>query len=83
LSDAPAFSDGLSFDVPSSSFIEDVSSSFPPIEPSSPIVSSLEQLVRHSHHLRRPPDCYSPLAFTITALSEPASYHNAILPPEW
>jgi hypothetical protein len=32
-SDAPAPSDGLSFDVPSS-FIEDVSSS-PPIEPSS------------------------------------------------
>jgi hypothetical protein len=33
-SDAPASSDDLSFDVSSSSFIEDVSSS-PPIEPSS------------------------------------------------
>jgi hypothetical protein len=39
LSDAPASSDGLSSDVPSSSFIEDVSSP-PPVEPSSPTDSS-------------------------------------------
>jgi hypothetical protein len=39
LSDAPASSDGLSSDVPSSSFIEDVSS-LPPVEPSSPTDSS-------------------------------------------
>jgi hypothetical protein len=60
-----------------SSFIEDVSSS-PPVEP-----SSLEQLVRHSHRLHQPPDCYSPLAFTTIALFESASYHDAILHPEW
>jgi hypothetical protein len=63
-------------------FIEDVSSS-PPVEPSSLTDSSLEQLVRCSHHLRRPPDCYSPSVFTATALSELASYHNVILHPEW
>jgi hypothetical protein len=40
-----------------SSFIEDVPS-FPPGEPSSLIDSSPEQLVRRSHRLRRPPDCY-------------------------
>jgi hypothetical protein len=56
LSDAPAFSDEFSSDVPSSSFIEDVPS-FPPGEPSSLIDSSPEQLVRRSHRLRRPPDC--------------------------
>jgi hypothetical protein len=78
---APASSDELSFDV-SSSFFEDVSSS-PHIEPSSPIGSSPEQLVRRSHRLRRPPDCYSSLAFTTTAFSEPVSYRNAILHPEW
>jgi hypothetical protein len=77
---APASSDELSFDV-SSSFFEDVSSS-PHIEPSSPIGSSPEQLVRRSHRLRRPPDCYSSLAFTTTAFSEPVSYRNAILHPE-
>jgi hypothetical protein len=82
LSDAPAFLDVLSSDVPSSSFIEDVSSS-PSVEPSSPTDSSPEQLVRRSHHLHRPPDCYSPSAFTVTALSEPASYHEVILHPEW
>jgi hypothetical protein len=43
LSDAPAFSDELSSDVSSSFFIEDVSSS-PPVEPSSPVDSSPEQL---------------------------------------
>jgi hypothetical protein len=81
LSDAPAFSNELSSDVPSS-FIEDVSSSSP-IEPSSLTNSSPEQLVRRSHRLRRPPDCYSPSAFTTTALSEPASYRDVILHLEW
>jgi hypothetical protein len=81
LSDALAFSDELSSDVTSSSFIEDVSSS-PPVDPSVPTDSSLEQLVRHSHHLRRPPDCYSPLVFTATALSKPASYQDDILHPK-
>jgi hypothetical protein len=81
-SDAPASSDELSFDVPSSSFMEDVSSS-PSVEPSSLTDSSLEQLVRRSHRLHWPPDCYSPSAFTVTALSEPASYRDAILHPEW
>jgi hypothetical protein len=80
LSDAPASSDALSSDVPSSSFIEDVASS--PVQPSSPTDSSPEQLVRHSHRLHRPPDCYSPLTFTTTALSEPASYLEAILHSE-
>jgi hypothetical protein len=82
LSDAPAFSDVLSSDVTSSSFIEDVPSS-PPVEPSSLTDSSLEQLVRRSHHLHRPPDCYSPSAFIVTALSEPASYHEVILHLKW
>jgi hypothetical protein len=41
LSDAPASSDAFSFDVPSSSFIEDVTSS-PPVELSSLTDSSLE-----------------------------------------
>jgi hypothetical protein len=82
LSDTPASSDGLSSDVPSSSFMEDVSSS-PPVEPSSPIDSSLKQFVRRSHCLRSRPDCYSPSSFTVTALSEPASYHDVILHLEW
>jgi hypothetical protein len=81
-SDAPASSDDLSSDVPSSSFIEDVSSSLP-VELSSLADSSPEQLVRRSHRLRRPPDYYSPKAFTATALSEPASYRDVILHPEW
>jgi hypothetical protein len=80
LSDAPAFSDELFSDVPSSSFIEDLPSS-PPIEHSSPTDSSLEQLVRCSHRLHRPPNYYSPSAFIDTALSKPASYHDAILHP--
>jgi hypothetical protein len=80
--DAPASSDELSFDVSSSSFIEDVPSS-PPVEPSSLTDSSLEQLIRHSHRLCQPPDCYSHSAFTATALSEPASYRDAILHSEW
>jgi hypothetical protein len=81
LSDAPTSSNALSSDMPSS-FIEDVPSS-PPVEPSSLTNSSLEQLVRHSHHLRWSPDCYSPSAFTTTALSELASYREAILNSEW
>jgi hypothetical protein len=64
----------------SPSFIEDVPSS--PIEPSSPTDSSPEQLVRRGHRLHKPPDCYSPLAFTSTAFSKPA-YHEAILHPKW
>jgi hypothetical protein len=81
LSDTTTSSDELSFDVPSSSFIEDVPPS-PPVEPSSPIDSSPEQLVRRSHRLRKPPNCYSPLAFTTTALFEPVFYRDAILHPE-
>jgi hypothetical protein len=81
-SDASASSDELSSDVPSSPFIEDVPSS-PPVEPSSLSDSSPKQFVRRSHRLHQPPDCYSPSAFTVTALSEPASYHDAILHPEW
>jgi hypothetical protein len=50
-SDAPASSDELSFNVPSTSFIEDVQSS-PLVEPSSLTDSTLKQLVRHSHRLR-------------------------------
>jgi hypothetical protein len=82
LSNAPASSDELSSDVSSSSFIEDVPSS-PPIEPSSPTDFSPEQLVRHSNHLHRPPDCYSPSAFTTTTLSKPPTYRDAILHPKW
>jgi hypothetical protein len=80
-SDAPTSSDKLSFDMPSFSFIEDVPSS-PPVESSSLTDSSPEQLVRHSHCLRRQSDSYSPLAFTATALSEPASYRDDILHPK-
>jgi hypothetical protein len=79
-SDAPTSSDELSSDV--TSFSLDVPSP-PLVEPSSPIDSSPEQLVRHGHRLRRPPDCYSPSAFTATALFELASYHDAILHLEW
>jgi hypothetical protein len=57
--------------------------SSPPIEPSSPIGSSLEQLLGCGHHLHRPPDCYYPSAFTATAFFEPASYRDVILYPEW
>jgi hypothetical protein len=49
-SDAPASSDELSFDVPYSSFIEDVPSS-PLVEPFSLTDSSPEQLVRRIHCL--------------------------------
>jgi hypothetical protein len=82
LSDAPASSDELSSDMTSSSFIKDVSSSRP-IELSAPTDSSPKQLVRCSHRLRRPPDCYSPSAFTATTLFELASYRYAILHLEW
>jgi hypothetical protein len=82
LADAPASSDELSFDVSSSSFIKDVPSS-PPVEPFSPIDPSPEQLVRRSHRLHMPSDCYSPSAFTAIALFESTSYHDAILHPEW
>jgi hypothetical protein len=75
LSDAPASSDGLSSDVSSSSFIDEVSSS-PPVEPSSPIDFSPEQLVRCSHLLRRPPDCYSRSAFVTPHVSKPHDYVN-------
>jgi hypothetical protein len=84
LSDAPTSSDELSSDVLSSdvpSFSFDVPSS--PVEPSSPIDSSPEQFVRCGHRLYRQPDCYSPSAFTATALSEPTSYRDAILHLEW
>jgi hypothetical protein len=82
LSDTLASSDELPSDVLSSSFIEDVSSS-PPVEPSSLVDSSSEQFARRSHHLHRPPDCYSPSAFTAITLTEPTSYHDAILHQEW
>jgi hypothetical protein len=80
-SDALTSSDKLSSDMSPFSFIEDVPSS-PPVESSSLADSSSEQLVRHSHYLRWPPDSYSPLAFTATALSEPASYRDDILHPK-
>jgi hypothetical protein len=81
-SDTPSSSDVLFSDVSSFSFIENVPSS-PPVEPSSPTSFSSKNLVRRSHRLRRPPDCYSHSAFTTTALSEPASYREAILHPKW
>jgi hypothetical protein len=79
LSDAPTSSAELSSDVLFSSL--NVSSS-PPVAFSSPIGSSLEQLLGHGQHIRRPPNCHSPSAFTATALSEPTSYHDVILHPE-
>jgi hypothetical protein len=80
LSEVPTSSAELSSDV-SSSFFE-VSSS-PTVASSSPIGSSPEQLVGRGQRIRRPPNCYSPSAFTTTTLSESASYHDAILHPEW
>jgi hypothetical protein len=41
------------------------------------------QLIGHSHRICRPLDYYSPFAFTATAFSEPASYHDVIFHPEW
>jgi hypothetical protein len=78
LSDAPTSSAELSSAV--SSFSLDVPSS--PVA-SSPIGSSPEQLLGRGQRIRRPPNCYSPSAFTATALSEPASYHDTILHSEW
>jgi hypothetical protein len=79
LSEVPTSSAELSSDVSSSSL--EVPSS--PSVVSSPIGSSPEQLLGRGQRIRRPPNCYSPSAFTVTALSEPASYRNAILHPEW
>jgi hypothetical protein len=80
LSEVPTSFAELSSDVSSSSL--EVSFS-PPVASSSPIDSSLEQLLGRGQRIRRPPNYYSPSAFTATALSEPASYHDAILHPEW
>jgi hypothetical protein len=80
LSEVSTSSAKLSSDVSSSSL--EVPSS-PLVTSSSPIGSSLEQLLGRCQCIRRPPNYYSPSAFTATALSEPASYHDAILHPEW
>jgi hypothetical protein len=80
LSDAPTSSDELSSDVSSSSFIEDVSSS-PPIEPSSPIDSSPEQLVRRSYRIHKLPDYYSPSAFTTSTLERSGTWNLVLYPP--
>jgi hypothetical protein len=80
LSEVPTSLAELSFDVSSSSL--EVPSS-PPVASSSPIGSSPEQLLGRGQRIRRPPNCYSPLSFTAIALSEPASYRDAILHPEW
>jgi hypothetical protein len=80
LSEVPTSLAELSSDVSSSSL--DVPSS-PPAASSSPIGSSLEQLLGCGQRIRRPPNCYSPSAFTATALSKSTSYRDAILHPEW
>jgi hypothetical protein len=80
LLEVPTTSAELSSDVSSSSL--EVSSS-PPVASSSPIGSSPEQLLGRGQCICRPPNCYSPSAFTATAHSEPASYRDAILHPEW
>jgi hypothetical protein len=80
LLEVPTSSAELSSDVSSSSL--EVPSS-PPVASSSPIGSSPEQLLERGQHIRRPLNCYSPSAFTATALSEPASYRDAILHLEW
>jgi hypothetical protein len=58
-------------------------SSSPSVKPSYPDYSTPEQLIRCSHRLHQPPNFYSPSAFTVTTLSELASYHDVILHPEW
>jgi hypothetical protein len=80
LSDAPTSSTELSSDVSSSSL--DMPSS-PVVASSSSIGSSPKQLLGRGQRIRRPPNCYSHLAFTATALSDPASYRDAILHLEW
>jgi hypothetical protein len=80
LSEVPTSSVEISSDVSSSSLEMSYS---PPVVSSSPIGSPPEQLLGRGQRIRRPPNCYSPLAFTTTALSEPASYRDAILYPEW
>jgi hypothetical protein len=80
LSEVPTSSAELSSDVSSSSL--DVPSS-PPTASSSPISSSPKQLLGCGQRICQPPNCYSPSAFTVTALSEPVSYRDAILHPEW
>jgi hypothetical protein len=80
LSEVPTSSAELSSDVSSSSV--EVPSS-PPVASSSPIGSSPEQLLGCGQRIHRPPNCYSPSAFTATALSDPASYRDAIIHLEW
>jgi hypothetical protein len=80
LPEVPTSSSELSSDVSSSSLEVP---SFPPIASSSPIGSSPEQLLGLGQRIRRLPNCYSPSAFTATALSELASYHDDILHLEW
>jgi hypothetical protein len=80
LSEVPTSSAELSSDVSSSSL--KVPSS-PPVASSSSIGSSHEQLLGRGQCIRQPPNCYSPSALTANALSEPASYHDDILHPEW
>jgi hypothetical protein len=79
LSKVPTSSAQLSSDVSSSS-LEVLSS--PPVASSSLIGSSSKHLLGRGQRIRQPPNCYSPSAFTATALSESASYHDAILHPE-
>ena len=60
-----------------------------PDEPSSMVDASSsedpspEQPIRRGDRLRRRPDFYSPSAYSTTVLSEPTSYRDAILHPEW
>jgi hypothetical protein len=65
-------SDELSSNVPSSSFVDDVSSS-PSVDPSSPADSSLEQLIRCSHRIRLP------LTITLCLLSQPLLFLDQLL----
>jgi hypothetical protein len=79
LLEVPTSSAELSSDVSSSSL--EVPSS-PHVVSSFPIGSSPEQLLGRGQRIHRSPNCYSPLAFTATALSESASYHDAIIHSE-